>query len=179
MSDQWAASIRRDSPNEKRQTLEFNLEAASVNSNIFLWFPELVTVTFIGIRSSQFFIRGYSWPHHLNLSSIYLCPITPILKYYVYLPLKRIHTSTRSCAISLGILSMSKSTQRRISGFVLCRVEWLRFVLSAWAFWAIVLYRATSLAMQVINAAGLAVAMSVRACLAVRQESAFAVRGSP
>jgi len=35
MLDQWAAWIRRDSPIEKRQTLEFNLEAASVNSNIF------------------------------------------------------------------------------------------------------------------------------------------------
>jgi len=33
MLDQW---IRRDSPSEKRQTLEFNLEAASVNINIFI-----------------------------------------------------------------------------------------------------------------------------------------------
>jgi len=58
--------IRRDSPSEKRQTLEFNLEAASVNSNIFFMISgsaillELVTVTFIGIRSSNFFTRGYS-----------------------------------------------------------------------------------------------------------------------
>jgi len=36
MRDQLAAWIRRDSPSEKRQTLEFNLEAANVNSNIFL-----------------------------------------------------------------------------------------------------------------------------------------------
>jgi len=66
MLDQRAAWIRRDSPREKRQTLEFNLEAASVNSNIFFIIsgsailPELVTVTFIGIRSSNFFTRGYS-----------------------------------------------------------------------------------------------------------------------
>jgi len=45
---------------------EFNLEAANVNSNIYFTisgsaiFPELVTVTFIGISSSNFFTRGYS-----------------------------------------------------------------------------------------------------------------------
>jgi len=33
MRDQWAAWMRRDSPSEKRQTLEFNLEAAYVNSS--------------------------------------------------------------------------------------------------------------------------------------------------
>jgi len=32
MPDQGAAWIRRDSPSEKRQTLEFNLEAANVNT---------------------------------------------------------------------------------------------------------------------------------------------------
>jgi len=75
MRDQWAAWIRRDSPSEKRQTLEFNLEAASVNSNIIFMIsasailPELVTVTFIGIRSSSFYSRGYSWPHPINISS--------------------------------------------------------------------------------------------------------------
>jgi len=48
---------------KKRQTLEFNLEAARVNSNIFFMIcgsailPELVTVTFTGIRSSNFFTR--------------------------------------------------------------------------------------------------------------------------
>jgi|GEM_PF-3464983 len=51
---------------KKRQTLEFNLEASSVNSNIVFIIscsailPELVTVTFIGIRSSNFFTCGYS-----------------------------------------------------------------------------------------------------------------------
>jgi len=51
---------------KKRQTLEFNLEAASVNSNIFFIIscsailPELVTVTFIDIRPSNFVSRGYS-----------------------------------------------------------------------------------------------------------------------
>jgi len=51
---------------KKRQTLEFNLEAANVNSNIIFMIsgrpilPELVTVTFIGIRSSNFFTRGSS-----------------------------------------------------------------------------------------------------------------------
>jgi len=44
---------------KKMQTLEFNLEAANVNSNFFMifgsaMFLELVTVTFIGIRSSNF-----------------------------------------------------------------------------------------------------------------------------
>jgi len=38
MPDQGVAWILRDSPSEKRQTLEFNLEAASVNSNIFYYF---------------------------------------------------------------------------------------------------------------------------------------------
>jgi len=51
---------------KKRQTLEFILEAASVNSNIVFMIsgsailPELVTVTFIGIRSSNLFTRGHS-----------------------------------------------------------------------------------------------------------------------
>jgi len=65
MPDQGAAWILCDSPSEKRQILELNLEVANVNSNIFYdfrsaIFPELVTVTFIGIRSSNFFTLGYS-----------------------------------------------------------------------------------------------------------------------
>jgi len=66
MPDLEAAWILRDSPIKKRQTLEFNLEAANVNTNIFFTdsgsaiIPELVTVTFIGIRSSNFFTRGSS-----------------------------------------------------------------------------------------------------------------------
>jgi len=50
-TDQCEFNIIRDSPSEKRQTLEFNLEAASVNSNIFFMISgsailsELVTVT--------------------------------------------------------------------------------------------------------------------------------------
>jgi len=39
--------IRRDSPSEKRQSLEFNLEAANVNSNIFYDFP-LCYLSWIG-----------------------------------------------------------------------------------------------------------------------------------
>jgi len=39
MPDQGAAWILRGSPSEKRHTLEFNLEAANVNSNIFLRIP--------------------------------------------------------------------------------------------------------------------------------------------
>jgi len=64
MPDQGAAWIVHDSPSENRQTLEFNLKAANVSTNICFTdsgttiFPELVTVTFIGIRSSNFFTRG-------------------------------------------------------------------------------------------------------------------------
>jgi len=51
MYDQGAAWIRRDSPSEKRQTLEFNLKVANVNTNIFMNYGSailvLVTVTFI------------------------------------------------------------------------------------------------------------------------------------
>jgi len=50
---------------KKRQTLEFNLKAANVSTNIFTdsgsaIFFELVTVTFIGIRSCNFFTRRSS-----------------------------------------------------------------------------------------------------------------------
>jgi len=74
MPDQGAVWVLRDSPSEKRQTLEFDLKAANVNTfNIFTdsgsdIFPELVTVTFVGIMSSKFFTRGYFRPHHLIIS---------------------------------------------------------------------------------------------------------------
>jgi len=40
MPDQGAVCILRDSPSEKMQTLEFNLEAANVNTNIFYGFRD-------------------------------------------------------------------------------------------------------------------------------------------
>jgi len=38
MRDQWAAWIRRDTPSEKKETLEFNLEAANVNMYVVVTF---------------------------------------------------------------------------------------------------------------------------------------------
>jgi len=38
MPDQGAALILRDNPSEKRQTFEFNLKAANVNTNFFYEF---------------------------------------------------------------------------------------------------------------------------------------------
>jgi len=43
MRDQGAAWILRDNPSEKRQTLEFNLKAAYVNTNIFFRIPVVVS----------------------------------------------------------------------------------------------------------------------------------------
>lgn len=100
------------------------------------------------------------------------------------------HTWTRRSLISVCIFSMRSSTPLSISGLALCSTLLLMFILSVCAFCCMALYLATSFAIVVINAAGLkksennignanltlvaylAVAISVKACLAVLQESA-------
>jgi len=60
LRDKCEFNVVRDSLSEKRFILEFNLDAATENTNIFLNFSccdvffELVTVTFIGPRTFRF-----------------------------------------------------------------------------------------------------------------------------
>lgn len=87
-------------------------------------------------------------------------------------------TSTKRLAISVCILSINISTQCRISFFARYKTSCVNGTEMACAFCCSALYLATSRAIVVINAAGRAVAISRRACRAVRHASACGVNGN-
>lgn len=90
-------------------------------------------------------------------------------------------TSTSKVEIPL-LTSTSKfasiSTQCKIYFLARYRTNCVNGIEMVWAFCCSALYRATSRAIVVINAAGRAVAIKRNACLAVRQASACGVKGS-